>query len=160
MKNIGMKPILKTLIWVTAFLTISYFIGDMTRQNMDWYETLVKSAYNPPRLAFPIAWTTLYIMLAIAGSVFWSKKEQESGRKHLFLFSAYMIMNWAWSFIFFSFHMITIGFIWIMLSDLLLLFLIISAWKNNQKPEAYLLIPTLLWGIFAAYLNGYISFAN
>ena len=153
-----MKSIIQTTGWVIVFLAISSFIGMVTKSNMDWYETLPKSPLNPPRLAFPIVWTTLYIMLAVAGSRLWSVRKEENGQKLMPLFAAYMLVNWAWSFIFFAGHMVGFGFIWILLSDAILLTLIIKLYQSNKRIETTLLIPTLIWGLFAAYLNGYIYF--
>lgn len=153
----ALKPVFILLGWVVAFLTISFFIGEVTRENMGWYDTLEKSPLNPPRIAFPIVWTTLYIMLAIVGANLWQQKSGRNGHKHLIFFSLYMMINWAWSFIFFSLHLIDLGFAWILLSDFVLVFLIYSLMKDGRNLWAYLLCPTLLWGGFAAYLNGYIA---
>ena len=154
------SSILRTLGWIVVFLGISFLIGDVTRENMGWYDTLGKAPLNPPRIAFPIVWTSLYIMLAIAGSYLWSIRKNGNGAKHFRLFAFYMLMNWAWSFIFFASHYITAGFVWIIISDLVLAALVIILFKSQYKKTAFLLSPTLLWGVFAAYLNGYIAFAN
>ncbi len=152
-----LKLVLKTIGWIIVFLIISSIIGNVTQSNMDWYSTLIKSSLTPPRYVFPIAWTFLYTLLAIAGSLIWEHKDHENGKKHLQLFAGYMVMNWAWSFIFFMGHLITAGFIWIILSEIVLLLLFIVLWKYKQKVEALLILPTFLWGAFAAYLNGYIA---
>lgn len=154
------KLIIPTLWWILLFLIISYLIGQITLHNMEWYHTLTKSPLTPPRIVFPIVWNLLYIMLAIACSLLWRKIDKESEKKHFILFVVYMVMNWSWSFIFFTKHMIKIGFIWIIVSNLLLFFIIISLWFRAKKIEAVLLTPTFLWCIFAAYLNGYIILAN
>ena len=36
-----------------------------------WYETLNKPSWTPPNWLFPIAWTVLYTMIAIAGWKVW-----------------------------------------------------------------------------------------
>ena len=151
-----MKPLLTKAIWIAAFLTISYFIGEVTRANMDWYDTLKKSPFNPPKLAFPIVWTSLYIMLAIVASNLWAVRKTAQGKLCTILFAGYMVMNWAWSFIFFVGHLVFAGFIWIVLSDILLAVTLFKLWQSGQKLNAALILPTLLWGTFAAYLNGYI----
>ena len=33
-----------------------------------WYQTLRKPAWTPPNWAFPVVWTTIYILIAIAGA--------------------------------------------------------------------------------------------
>lgn len=155
-----LKLTIRTFWWILSFLSISYFIGKVTFQNMEWYQTLIKSPLTPPRIFFPIVWNLLYILLAVAGSLLWEKNDRKHGRKHLIFFAVYMFMNWSWSFIFFAGHMILMGFVWIIASDLLLLSIIINLWFKKQKIEVALLAPTLLWSIFAAYLSGYILLAN
>jgi len=156
----SIKSIFIALLWIAVFLTISYFIGQVTRENMGWYDTLAKSQLTPPRIVFPIVWTALYIMMAVAGSRFWAQRNDANGRRALILFSLYMIINWAWSFIFFDAHLVMTGFFWILLSDLVLGGLIVHLWNHRKRVELALLAPTFLWGVFAAYLNGYIVFAG
>lgn len=154
-----LNKILAPTFWVCFFLLISYFIGQTTRENMDWYSGLNKSPYTPPDLAFPIAWSLLYTLLAIAGSRLWNQISTQNGKTLLSLFSIYMLVNWTWSFIFFAAHAVMFGFIWILISDLLLFLLIALLWRHKDKTTALLITPTLFWSIFAAYLNGYIVFS-
>ena len=154
-----MKAIFRAVLWITIFLGISYLIGEATRANMNWYDTLNKPELTPPKLAFPIVWTTLYIMLAIVGSRLWGRRKNPEARAPIILFGTYMILNWAWSFIFFVGQFIGTGFIWIVLSDIILLALILRL-SQSKKLDAVLLTPTLFWGGFAAYLNGYIFWFN
>ncbi len=156
----NLKSVIVKLVWITAFLVISYLIGEVTRQNMDWYADLNKSPFNPPRLAFPIVWSILYTMLAIVGAQLWMNRAQVNGKKHMIVYAAYMLVNWAWSFIFFGAHMVGIGFAWIILADIILAALIFLLYKSEQKLQLMMLLPTLLWGLFAAYLNGYIYLAG
>ena len=157
--NLSFRTITYHTVWIAVFLGISSWIGQVTQANMGWYGDLQKSSLTPPPIAFPIVWTTLYILLAIcAGSLF--KYSRDSHSYKLFsLFGIYMFVNWAWSFIFFGSQMIALGFYWIILSDVILLTFIILSWAKNRL-WAYLTLPTFLWGCFAAYLNGYILFMN
>jgi hypothetical protein len=38
-----------------------------------WYEDLRKPAWRPPNAAFPVVWTVLYILIAIAGWRVWER---------------------------------------------------------------------------------------
>ena len=154
------KIFLQNFVWVCAFLCISYFIGQTTQAGMPWYDTLIKSPYNPPKIMFPIVWTTLYIMLAMVGCYLWRHK-QNSFMKNMFIgFCLYMLVNWAWSYIFFYAHYISTGFYWIILSDLILGFLIFRLFKQGYQFLSLSLLPTFIWGCYAAYLNGYIMILN
>ncbi len=151
-----MKRYLPPLLWILGFQAVSALIGVVTQGNMAWYETLEKSSLTPPDIAFPIVWTCLYIMLAIAGYLVWKKREQ---RDVFILFWVQMLLNWGWSFVFFGAHLVIIGFFWIVLFDLAMLAFIVKAWRAN-KPAALLVLPTLVWGSFAAYLNYMIWILN
>ena len=53
-----------------AVVGTGLLIGFLTRPG-EWYEGLVKSAFNPPPRVFGPVWTVLYIMIAVAGSRIW-----------------------------------------------------------------------------------------
>lgn len=146
-----MKKYRAPALWIIGFQLISWLIGMVTRENMGWYDTLAKSPLNPPDIAFPIVWTILYILLALAGWQAWEKRKQDEGTPFR-LFWMQMFLNWGWSFIFFGFQLVALGFVWIVALLGAMLIFVISAWKN-QRLAAYLVIPTMLWGCFAAYLN-------
>ncbi len=154
------KTLLTSVLWIVVYLAISFGIGQMTRANMDWYYPLEKSALNPPNVAFPLVWTALYVLLALCGAKLWGMVKKGSVARSVFgLYALYMILNWAWSFVFFYGHQITAGFYWIVLADLILIAFIVKAWKNARICSLFC-IPTLLWGIFAAYLNYAIMVMN
>lgn len=153
------KKYLPPILWVLGFQGVSAFIGMSTSKNMGWYDTLEKSSLTPPDIAFPLVWTTLYIMLALAAWQVW-KGYQERGMNNAFiLFWVQMLLNWGWSFVFFEFHMIAIGFVWICVLNLAMIAYIFVQWPSN-KLAAALVAPTVLWGSFAAYLNYSIMVLN
>lgn len=139
-------------LWIIAFQIVGSAIGYFTASNMDWYDTLTKSPLTPPDIAFPIAWTSLYIMLALCGWKVWDGFSLPNGKTVFLLFWAVMPLNWAWSFIFFEFQMIAAGFWWIIAMNISMIAFIAVAWANNRV-AALLMVPTLLWCSFAAYLN-------
>lgn len=147
-----MKKFIAPLAWVLGFQAVSALIGAVTRENMGWYDTLEKSALNPPDIAFPIVWTVLYVMLALAGWLMWQVRKQPEARLPFILYWVQIAMNWAWSFIFFAWHEVAAGFWWIVALDIMMIAFVIAAW-NVQRKAAFLVVPTIVWGSFAAYLN-------
>lgn len=147
-----LKKLMPPLLWILIFQLIGGAIGFYTNSNMDWYDTLEKSALTPPGYVFGIVWPCLYVMLALAGWRMWTQCRDQSAFLPFRLYWLQMILNWGWSFVFFKFHQIELGFIWIVVFDLAMLGFIVSAWKN-YRIAALLVVPTLLWGCFAAYLN-------
>lgn len=154
------KSIVYPLVWIALYLAISYFIGQVTRQNMDWYMPLNKAAVNPPNYIFPLAWTTLYMLLAICGyRLVCGVKAGRIALYTLGLYFIYMVCNWAWSFVFFYGHEIALGFYWIVMANIILMAFMVAVWKKDKISMA-LCLPTLAWGFFAAYLNYMIMVLN
>ena len=119
---------------------------------MDWYDTLNKPFLNPPSDIFTPVWTILYIMMALS-LIFYLKggniKEKKTG---LFLFIIQLLLNFAWSGVFFGMQNIFLALIVIILMWLFILFTVIAFFKHS-KLAAIMLIPYLVWVSFAFYLN-------
>lgn len=130
----------------------------MTRGDIDgWYKTLARPPLAPPDFIFPVVWTSLYVMIAAAG---WRIFHFGSGQRLLRrLYMGYMALNWTWSYIFFSLHLMFAGFIWILALDVLAFLFILKSWKTDRV-TAVLMVPPLIWTVFAAYLNGAYWFLN
>lgn len=151
------KRYLSLAIWIAAFMVIGKFIGDMTRNEIPgWYENLEKSSLNPPDIAFGIVWSILYILIAVAGWRLWQRKDSENGKCIFTLFAVQMFVNWAWSYIFFYYHLTGLGFVWI----LALIVLVAALIYKSDRITKVILAPYLLWISFAAYLNGMIWYLN
>lgn len=159
LNNVPMKHI-SLLCTIIVFEIISFLIGRSTQGGTSgWYQTLIKPPLNPPDWIFPIMWTLLYALIAAAGWVLWRNRSAPGGALLLILFSLYMLLNWTWSFIFFSAQFIFLGFIWIALLNCAALFLVIKSW-NRARIAAILMLPSILWTIFAMYLNGALWYLN
>ena len=128
-------------------------------QDSLWYYSLNKSPLTPPEAVFPIAWTILYVMIAL--SLFFYVKDGLTKEKltPLVVFTIQIILNLLWSPVFFESHNIKLAFIIIVLLIIFVLINIILFYKNS-KIASYLLIPYFLWLIFAAYLNFEIVMLN
>lgn len=118
----------------------------------DWYVTLNKPSWNPPKWVFGPVWTTLYIMMAIAAWLVWRTKGLAGGWLPLLLFGVQLFLNAAWSALFFGMRSPGIAF-----ADILLLWLAILAtiigFGRLSNLAALLLVPYLAWVSFATALN-------
>lgn len=121
-------------------------------QNSLWYYSLNKSPLTPPEAVFPIAWTILYIMIAL--SLFFYIKDGLRQEKiiPLVIFITQIILNLLWTPVFFESHDIKLAF-FIIIALIILVFINIILFYKKSKTAAFLLIPYFLWLIFAAYLN-------
>lgn len=143
------------LIGTIAFFEIvSMAIGYTTQGGVDgWYQTLIRPPFVPPNIIFPIMWTILYAMIAGAGWCLFMMPLTSKRNRLIELFMLYMILNWSWSFIFFTMNQLFLAFAWIVAVDLIALSLICRAWADARR-ASYLMIPPLLWTSFATYLAG------
>ncbi len=118
----------------------------------DWYVTLNKPTWNPPKWVFGPVWTTLYIMMAIAAWLVWGKKGLAAARLPLLLFGVQLFLNAAWSALFFGMRNPGIAFADIVLLWFAILATII-AFGRVSNLAALLLLPYLAWVSFATALN-------
>ena len=138
------------------FIGIGGIIGGITSDSPStWYQELNRSALTPPGFVFGIAWTILYALIAVSVWLIWLKRDQIALTPIFILFGIHMIFNWAWSFIFFEFHLIALSFFWI-LAVLALAVACATLFYKISKPAAALLVPYLGWLCFASYLSFYI----
>ena len=146
--------------WILAFEIIGYFLGTLSQVNSTiWYHALHKSSLTPPAIVFPIVWSILYVMIALAGWHLWQHRDQPQAKKALGFYSAQMLLNWAWSPLFFNAHLIAVSFYCIFLIAALTLITILLT-KNNFKFSSLMLMPYFIWLLFAGYLNGVLLMLN
>lgn len=148
----------KTLITCLIIpLTIGSISALLTQNNIKTFNLINKPILTPPSWLFPIVWTILYILMAIASYlVFVSKKPNKTA---LTIYGIQLLFNFFWSIIFFNFELYLFAFIWLVLLWLLI-FKTAILFYQISKPAGYLMIPYLLWVTFAGYLNFSIYLLN
>lgn len=123
--------------------------------NSIWYENLIRPPFSPPNQIFMPVWTFLYITILIAFILYLFKKAQNKKCGYTYFFIQ-IILNFAWSPVFFYFKQIFWAFIIIIFLDIFV-FLTIKKFYSIQKISGLILTPYFLWIIFATYLNiGYL----
>jgi translocator protein len=118
----------------------------------DWYPTLQKPSWNPPSWLFGPVWTILYLMMAIAAWLVWRRRELFSVNSALALFVFQLILNVAWSPLFFGLKNPLAGLLDIVPLWAAILATLISFWKISPA-AGVLLVPYWLWVSFATALN-------
>ena len=148
------------LLWIVVFQLIGYCIGRITQHDiLSWYPTLHKSTLTPPDIVFPIVWFVLYCMLAVSGYALWQHRQQQKAKLALVFYALQMLLNWAWTPLFFYFHWIGTSLFCITAIIILTLMTIIIT-RNTYKLSCVMLIPYFIWLIFAGYLNAMIWILN
>lgn len=117
------------------------------------YQNFNKPTFAPPGWVFPVVWTILFFLMAIAAYKIWMKgKSGENVTKALVLYGTQLFLNFLWSIIFFRFRLYAIAFLELLL---LLVFILLTTFEfyRIDKPSAYLMIPYIAWVSFAGVLN-------
>ena len=121
------------------------------------YNDLIKPTLSPPGIAFPITWTIIYLLIGISYMLLKEKGEVPKETKQLYYIQ--LIFNYLWIFIFFVFKLRLLSVLWIIILDVLVIIMTYQFYKQN-KISGILLIPYVLWLLFATYLNISIYFLN
>lgn len=139
------------LVLIVIPLIVGGISGFITRNSIAIYKSLTLPPGAPPGFVFPIVWMILYIFMGIASYLVFSSHHSLKGTA-LTLYGIQLMVNFFWPIIFFSMQLYLIAFIWIILLIILVAVMLVLFYKINHT-AAYLIIPYLLWLIFASYLN-------
>lgn len=141
--------IIKKGFYLFLPLILGSLVGFFISKSID-YQVLIKPPLAPPKIFFPIAWTIIYLLLGISYYLF--KQEKPKSPLESKIYYSQLIVNLLWSIIFFVFKWRFIAIIWILLLDILVIYLI-SLFLDVKKISAYLNYFYLAWILFATYLT-------
>jgi benzodiazapine receptor len=125
-----------------------------------WYESLNRAPGNPPGWVFGVVWPILYGLMAASAVLVWRAAGSWSEASlALSLFGLQLVINLAWSYLFFGLHLplpafIDICLLWVTVA------LMIRVFARHSKLAAWMQIPYIVWLSFAAYLNAWIVVFN
>lgn len=146
-------------MFILLCLSVGWAGGLATRSSIDtWYVFLQKPALTPPAWVFAPVWTALYVLMAVAGWLIWSSSARSHSTLKAF-FILQLLLNGAWSFLFFAMRSPFFAFIDIIFLLAIILCVVKITWAIN-RPAAYCFIPYALWVSFATYLNGAFFWLN
>jgi tryptophan-rich sensory protein len=150
------KNHLSLIIWIVLLIAIGGFIGSLTKPEIStWYSTLNRSNLTPPNYVFPVAWTILYGIIGACGWLIWQEGSLPRLGVIKTLYALQLILNWSWTPLFFHYHLTGLSLIVLVAMDILVCSLICLAYQK-MRAASLLMIPYLLWILFATYLNFYI----
>jgi tryptophan-rich sensory protein len=152
--------IIKLIISILLPLSVGAAAGMFTSQAVPtWYASLNRPSFSPPNWVFGPVWTSLYILLGISFFLIWKEKASKERDLAIKVFLVQMLLNFAWSFLFFYFNLIGAALI-----EIILLWTSIAAmiylFYKIKPVAAYMNIPYLLWVSFATILNAGYYFLN
>lgn len=120
-----------------------------------WYYNLTKPPLAPPDWIFPTVWSILYFSMLVALLLYLFKSAQNKKSGYIY-FITQLFLNLLWTPAFFYLQNIVLALIVIILLDIFVILTIKSFYKVS-KISCLILIPYLVWILFATYLNiGYL----
>jgi len=118
----------------------------------DWYAGLAKPSWTPPNWVFGPVWSVLYLSMAVAAWLVWRQAGLAGAVVPMALFGIQLLLNAAWSWLFFGLHSPSAASV-----DIVLLWTAIAAttvafWRRSMV-AGILFLPYLVWVSFASVLN-------
>lgn len=117
-----------------------------------WFAALTKPAIFPPPLVFPIVWTILYVLMGLALALVCTAWGARWRGPAIAAFVLQLLVNLAWSPVFFGSHKIELGLYVILALDVLVIGTLWLFWKV-RRAAVWLMLPYLAWILFATVLN-------
>jgi len=149
------------LVCVPAVVLLGFVSGQVAQSGPGnpWFAALTKPALYPPALTFPIVWTVLYVMMGLALAQILAARGARGRGAAAIAFAVQFALNLAWTPVFFAAHRITAALAVIVALDLAVVVTIVL-FRRVRPGAALLLVPYLLWVLFATYLTFSILTAN
>jgi tryptophan-rich sensory protein len=157
------RPPAATWLALLGFLVVAFAVaalGSLTTIGAvnGWYARVPHVAWTPPNWAFGAVWTLLYTMIAVAGWLVWLRRGTAAARVALGFWTAQLVLNALWTPVFFAGYQVAgLPALWLALAIILVLDLAVAAtialfWPVSRA-AALLLVPYLLWILYASSLN-------
>lgn len=119
----------------------------------DVYTVLRQPPLAPPAWVFPVAWSILYAMMGAASGLIWAVAgETPQGKNALTLYAVQLTLNFSWSIIFFRFQALRLSVAVILLLTVTVIWTAFL-FRRIRPAAGWLMVPYILWLLFASYLN-------
>ena len=143
------RPLLALAGWLLLTFVAAAAGAAASRDAGTFYAALERPPWAPPAALFGPVWTLLYALMGVAAWLAW---RAGASRRVLALYVVQLVLNAAWSVLFFAMHRGAAAFVDILLLIALVLATLVGFWR--ARPLAgVLLLPYLGWITFAAALN-------
>ncbi len=150
-----------SLFLVPVIILLGVLSGQLSGsgENSAWFSALELPAIYPPGWIFGVAWTILYALMGFSLAVIAAAAGARGRGVAVLAFIVQLVINLAWSPMFFGSHQITGALILILLLDVAVLVTVVLFWRVRRS-AAVLLLPYLAWILFATVLTYQIRQAN
>lgn len=147
-----LKAALLTALPVVVGALSAAIAGDMSKKDY------AQPPLSPPAWVFPIVWTVLYLMMGFASYLTYRDCDYilNDAMKCFFY---QLFVNFAWSIVFFRFEYYTAAVV-VLIALLLLTVGTTVQFFGVNKTAGKLMVPYIIWLIFALYLNVGVAVMN
>ncbi len=151
-----MKNFLKSVAIVILPLIVGWFSGLLIRNNVYIYDVLAKPPFALPNNLFSIVWAILYLTMGFSLLLYLKNNYNSEG---ILYFAIQLLLNFSWSIVFFNFKAFLAAFILLVVLFIFVALTISNFYKVN-KLSGILLVPYLLFLVYAGYLNFGVWYLN
>lgn len=160
-KRVVRIKIIPLIINIALPLLIGFLINKFIPNIKEIYEQLQKPVFAPPAYIFPIIWSILYILMGIAAyKVYVLKYENIDSSPAMFVYYIQLLLNFLWSIIFFGLRLYGLAFIELLVLIFFVVLTIKRFYTKGGRTPALLMMPYLLWLIYAGVLNFFVWMLN
>ncbi|MGW3791507.1 TspO/MBR family protein [Micromonospora arida] len=151
-----LPTLVKTAAAVAATAAAGTAVNDTSNR---WYQRLRKPSWQPPPVVFPLAWTPLYALIAVAGARVLDRTSEADRAAFTRAYALNLALNFGWSALFFKARKPTVA-----LAEIAALnasnFMLLRRASRADAVAAAALAPYVAWTLFATALNGTIVRLN
>ncbi|AFS47029.1 TspO/MBR family protein [alpha proteobacterium HIMB5] len=145
------NKLLTFILFLIVTFSASFIGGIVSIYYKDpWYSLLTKPSFNPPDWIFAPVWTTLYLMMTFSIWIFWHSKRKEI--QTVYIYFIHIVVNTTWTIVFFLLHNLVLAAV-ILALLIIMIIVMICRFKSVNLISVYLMIPYLLWCLYALILN-------
>lgn len=146
------REIAGLVVWLLVVLIAGLLASIGSLEAGEFYSVLDRPAWTPPPWLFGPVWSALYALMAFAAWLVWRERGRAGVNTALVLFGIQLVLNVAWSWLFFVGQMGALAFAEIVILWLAIAATIVAFWR--QRPLAGgLLLPYLAWVTLAGALS-------
>ncbi len=150
-----MSKILSYILFI-GFVVGAGLLAGLTNMPGEWFQSLEKPFFNPPSWLFGPVWTTLYVLIGVAGARIWQRAPKSAAMQ---LWFAQMAFNLMWSPAFFGLQNPELGLVVIVGMLVTIIAFMVKA-RLIDRISTLLFVPYLAWVSFAGILNLSIAWLN
>lgn len=149
------------VVTVPAILLLGFASGRLVPagDGNAWYQALAKPALTPPGWVFPVAWTTIYVLMGLALAMVLNARGARGRGMAAVLFVIGFVLALAWMPLFFGAHQV--GAATLLIAAMVVVGIATAvAFGRIRVAAAWLMLPYLVWISFAGVLTWSIGRLN